>query len=442
MAWHPATIVRVLPAVAALGALAALACGGSNKPPVAPEPEPEADATPPVPPPETEEDRQKKRHAAATAIIPEGSTCLPAELKNPTAPRLELAAIGSDAVVCALDRERTRLLGPIGCWKIEVAGAKAGALTYQPPGPLPGRGFAVMFDDRCARGYCLPKDATVPTDTVAHMAWNLEGSRVAVLSGDVVHIFDSSSKAHEASFSIRGEKGVTSEPIAMHWNGDAIFVEASDATTSPVWVFRTEASPVGTAVGAIEVLGGRERTPLSTRHGSFMLLDRERVAISEHGFSTLTIYETASGKRTRLVRKIPPSQCKKDELEALWLDPSANASAKCKDFMAKSYAHLIGADAVAGTKNLLVLLRGPRLGELAVIDAKTLAERKTIKMPWCEGENASPAPAGGGAAASSSAADADADADEEKAAPAEKPARRAKAAPKADKAGDPDSGGE
>jgi len=29
-------------------------------------------------------------------------------------------------------------------------------------------------------------------------------------------------------------------------------------------------------------------------------------------------------------------------------------------------------------------LRGPRLGELAVIDAKTLAEKKSIKMPWCD----------------------------------------------------------
>jgi hypothetical protein len=426
MTWHPATIVRVL------APLAVLACGGSNKPPEMPEAEPEVEAKPPVPPPETEEDREKKRHAEATAIIPEGSTCLPAELKNPTAPKLELAAIGNAAVVCATDRDRTRLLGPIGCWNVEVTGAKAGALTYQPPGPLPGRGFSVMFDDRCARGYCLPKDAKVPTDTIAHMAWNLDGSKVAVLSGDVVHIFDASSKAHESSFSIRGDRGVSSEPIAMHWNGDAIFVEATDATTSPVWMFK----PDGTPVGAIEALGGKDRTQLSTRNGSFVLLDRGRVAISEHGLSALTIYEIDTGKRTKLVRKIPPTQCKKDELEALWQDPSGNASPKCKDFVSRNYAHLIGADAVAGTKNLLVLLRGPRLGELAVIDAKTLAERKTIKMTWCEGgdDKASAAPAGGGA-------EMEAAADK-----AEKPARRAKTAPKAEpkaeKEDDPDSGGE
>jgi hypothetical protein len=89
--------------------------------------------------------------------------------------------------------------------------------------------------------------------------------------------------------------------------------------------------------------------------------------------------------------------------------------------MAKSYAHLIGADAVAGSKNLLVLLRGPRLGELAVIDAKTLAERKTIKMPWCDDGD-------GGAAGE----------DASSAAP-EKAAKKPSPASKAD---DPDAGGE
>lgn len=344
---------------------------------------------PPPPPAPTEEDRERKRRAEATAIIPDGSSCLPAELKNPNAPRLELAAIGSDAVVCAIDQERTRLLGPVACWSIEVAGAHPGALTYQAAAPLPGRGISVLLDDRCARGYCLPKDAAAPADPVAQIAWNLDGSKVAVLAGDAVHIFDASTRAHESSFPIRGDKGVTGGPSALHWNGDALFVEASDGAASPVWVFR----PDGTPLGAIEALGGKEKTPLSTRNGSFVLLDKARVGLSEQGFSTLTIYEIDTGKRSKLVRKVPASPCKKDELEALWKDPNAPAAPKCKDFVSKNYAHLVGADAVAGTKNLLVLLRGPRLGELAVIDAKTLAERKTIKMPWCDG--------GGGEKASS-----------------------------------------
>jgi hypothetical protein len=422
MAWHPANIARLLAPVALL------ACGGGNKQPQEPKPEPTAEVKPPPAAPETEEDREKKRHAEARALVPEGSTCLPPELRNPTAPRLELAAIKSDAVVCAIDQERTRLLGPIACWSITVGGDNPGGLTYQPATPLPGRGLSVMLDDHCARGFCLPRDAKLPADPVALMAWNLEGSRVAVLAGDDVHIFNAQTKAHESAFSIRGDKGVASEPTAIHWNGDAIFIEASDGTTSPVWVF----SPDGNPVGPIEALGGKDKAPLSTRNGSFLLLDEARVAISEQGMSTLTVYEIKTGKRTKLVRKLPASVCKKDEIEAVWHDPTAGVSARCKDYVVKNYAHLIGADAVAGTKNLLVLLRGPRLGELAVIDAKTLAERKTIKMPWCDAGGGAPGAAGAGADKASSFAPA------APAAAAPPPPKKG-GKPKAD---DPDAGGQ
>lgn len=428
MAWHPANIARVLAPVALL------ACGGGKKAAETPKPEPTAEVKPPPAAPETEADREKKRRAEAIAIIPEGSTCLPPELKSPTAPRLELAAIKSDAVVCAIDLERTRLLGPIGCWSIAVSGDNPGAMTYQAPTSLPGRGLAVMLDDHCARGFCLPKDAKLPADPVALMAWNLEGSKVAVLAGDDVHIFNAQTKAHESSFSIRGDKGVTSEPTALHWNGDALFIEASDGTTAPVWVF----TPDGNPSGPIEALGGRDKAPLSTRSGSFLLLDEARVAVSEQGMSTLTIFEIKTGKRTKLVRKLPASVCKKDELDSWWHDNNANVSAKCKDYVTKNYAHLIGADAVAGTKNLLVLLRGPRLGELAVIDAKTLAERKAIKMPWCEAGGGGAPGAGVGVEKASSFAPA-ADAAPAPAPPAARKKAGAKPAPKTD---DPDAGGQ
>jgi len=388
MAWHPATIVRVLVP------LAALACGGGGKTAQAPKSLPVAEERKPPPPPETEADRERKRRSEAVALIPEGTTCLPESLKNVNAPHLELAAIDRNAVVCAIDQDRTRLLGPVACWRIEV---KDGSLTYDPPTPLPGRGFAAMVDDRCVRGYCLPRDAKVPTDPVALITWNVDASKVAVLAGDTIHIFDAASKAHETSFSIRGDKGVASEPFGLQWNGDALFIEASDGTTSPVYMFK----PTGSPVGPIEALGGKDRSLLSTRNGSFVLLDRTRVAIAEQGLSTLTTYEIDTGKRTKLVRKVPASPCKKDELEAVWHDPAASVSAKCKDFVAKNYAHLIGVDIVAGSKNLLALLRGPRLGELAVIDAKTLAELKVIKMPWCSGNGSS---SGAGAGATSSSA--------------------------------------
>ena len=61
---------------------------------------------------------------------------------------------------------------------------------------------------------------------------------------------------------------------------------------------------------------------------------------------------------------------------------------------------MIGATAVKGAKNFLVLLRGDRLGELGVLDAKSLAENKALKMPWCteggDGEKTESSAEGGG----------------------------------------------
>lgn len=372
MARYPGVIARVLVP------LALISCGGgSKKPPKKPVTTKKVPAT--VKPAETEEDREHKRVTAAHAIVPDGASCLPQGLKDNTAPRLELAAIGSDAVVCALDTDEARLLGAVACWKIDLA---SGALTYIPATPLPGRGISVLLDGRCARGFCLPKDVTAPSSKIARMAWNSDRSKVAVLVGDDMHIYDASSKAHESSFSIRGTKGVTNDPTAVHWVGDTLFVEGADqGPFSAVWAFKAD----GTAVGGIEAIGAKDGKPISTFGGSFSLLDKTRVAVAEQGFSTLTVYETGSGQRSKLVRKLTKPPCKNDEVDAYWKDENDKVGAKCKDALQKGFAHLQGATAVAGSKNFLVMLRGPRLGELAVMDAKTLAEKKSIKLPWCDG---------------------------------------------------------
>src|ERR1700733_6316951 len=135
-------------------------------------PEPEAVVAPP-PHKETEEDRAKKRHDAAVAIVPDGSTCLPTALKADNAPRLELAGEGADAVLCAVDGDPSRLLGPIGCWTIDLknvdAKTNAVGLVYKDASPLPGHNVDVLLDGKCARGYCLPDDAKLDGN-VAHMS--------------------------------------------------------------------------------------------------------------------------------------------------------------------------------------------------------------------------------------------------------------------------------
>ena len=64
--------------VALFGLPLALGCG--SKAPVVETPKPDKTVTKPPPAVvETEEDREKKRRDESTAIIPESSTCLPAE---------------------------------------------------------------------------------------------------------------------------------------------------------------------------------------------------------------------------------------------------------------------------------------------------------------------------------------------------------------------------
>src|SRR5262245_42335341 len=311
MVRHLRVIVYVL---LLLGSIVALpSCGGGGKKtPKDPELKDGAAKEPP-PPPETEEDREKKRLSAAKQIVPEGTNCLPAVLKGSGAPRLELAALDGEAVVCAIDTEADRLLGPIACWKVDVG---TGDLEYQKPRPIPGRGFTVKLDERCARGYCLPKDEKAEAKT-AHIAWSLDGSKVAVNVDDKIHLYDASSKARESSFSIRGDKGVSNDPIRLYWVGDSIFVEASDgAAFTPVWVFK---AADGQQMGPLEAIG-KNAKPLSTHGGSFVILDDTRVGVSEQGFSSVITYEVASGKRAKLVRKLPKSPCKADEAEAFWAD--------------------------------------------------------------------------------------------------------------------------
>ena len=376
MVRHPLVITNLVVLLAA--------CGGGDKPkPKKPVVEKE-DA--PRPKAETEEDREAARLTAAHAIVPEGSSCLPLALKESGAPRLELAAVDTAAVVCAIDVDESRLLGPVGCWSVDLA---SGSLAYKAPAPLPGHSLAVNIDDRCARGYCLPKDAKAPPTKIVHLAWNADGSKVAVLAGDDLHIFDAGSKAHEKSFSVRGDKGVSNEPHAVHWVADVLFVEGRDqGPYSAVWAFKSD----GTQVGPMAAIGAKDDKPLSTHNGSFSILDKTRVGISEQGFSALHLYEADTGKRSKLVRKLAKPPCKADELDAFWTDNADAVGAKCKDHMTKNFSTLIGATAVAGKTNFLVMLRGSRLGELAVLDAKTLAEKKSIKMPWCDaGSAAAPA---------------------------------------------------
>ena len=358
------------------------ACGGGDKPP--PKKPVVEQAVKPPPPAETEEDRQKKRRAAALEIIPDGTTCLPRSLKEANAPRLELTRVGDDPLLCAVDTDPSRLLGTIACWKVEDFAE--GKLAYKEQNLLPTRNTTVKLDNRCARGYCIPKESKV--GELAHVALSEDGSKAVVVTGDDAHIFDTTARSREGGFSIRGDKGVSNEPQAVYWLGDTIFIHGADAgPASYVFAFKLD----GTPVGALQGLGGKDS--LNLHGGTFAVLGKNKVLVAEKGFSTATIFEVDTGKRSKIQRKVSNGPCKAPEVDAFWTD--GEVPAKCKDHMTKTFGHLIGADAILGTTNLLVLLRGPRLGELVVLDIKSLKEKDTFQLAWCDAPGADGGAAGG-----------------------------------------------
>jgi hypothetical protein len=364
--------------------LFAAACGGHAKPAnTTPDDNDTPNATTAKkPPPETEEDREAKRARAAAQIVPADSTCLPAALKGDGAPHLELASVDSAVEVCAIDDDKTRLLGPIACWKVNT---DTGALTAAGRAPLPSHGFDAKLADGCTRGLCLPADAKKPGDDLVHLAWNTDGTKAAMLAGDDVHVYDAGTKQQTGTFSIRnGDKGLSNDPVQIYFVADHVFVIGADpGPSSAVWEFKLD----GTPIGAIEPIGSKDGTPINLSGGSFSVLDKSRVGASEQGATTLTTVEVDNGKRTKLVRNVRRPPCKPAELDSYWLATKDKIGPSCQAALDKDFAPLVGAGMIAGTKSFVVLLRGPRLGEIALLDNRTLAEKRAIKLPWCDAGN-------------------------------------------------------
>lgn len=374
-----------VPVVLSLFAVAA--CGGGSKKPAA---KPKAKVVSKKPSKaKTEEDYAADRSKAARALVAEGSTCLP-----DGSFAYQLAQNGDELMLCAVDTDESRALGPVACWALDKG---TGALTYKAPAPVPGRGFAAKIEGGCVRGFCPPEKLT--GDAPAHIAWSTDGGKVAVLSGSALHVFDAAAKSHTSTINVAdaslADKAVVGKPTDLLFVGDTLFVAAADpAPMTNVWVFKAD----GTANGVITSPNPKEKAPISIHGGSLALLDNERVGLSEGGLSSLITYEAATGKRTKLTRKLPKLACKPAEVAAYWAQDAAKVSEKCKASLEPAVAHFLGADLIAGKKAMLVALRGSRQNMLAVLDLKNLSEKTTITLRGCSSNDTEEKDPKGGAA--------------------------------------------
>src|SRR5207302_10349421 len=98
-------------------------------------------------------------------------------------------------------------------------------------------------------------------------------------------IFAVGARTTESSFNIRGDKGLTNDPVAVHFVGEALFIEGADqGPYSAVWGWKTD----GTKLGPMVPIGGDK--PISTYRGSFSILDKNHIGLAERGCELLHIY--------------------------------------------------------------------------------------------------------------------------------------------------------
>src|SRR4029077_10022792 len=146
------------------------------------------------------------------------------------------------------------------------------------------------------------------------------------------HLFDGKTKQHASAFSVRGDKGVTNDPIGVRYVADMILVEGADkGPFSAVWQFKED----GTKVGPFVAIGGKG--PIASYKGSVMVLDPTTIGINEHGFENVHTIEVDTGARAKLVRKLPKLPCKPEEMDAFWHDGD-KVTDKCKEAMEKAFA--------------------------------------------------------------------------------------------------------
>ncbi len=329
----------------------------------------------------TQADYARAHSNAIHAIVPEGSSCLPEEKLN-----LQVALAGEEVVLCGNDTDAERALGQIACWTIDKA---TGGLTYKAPAPLPGRAIMVKTEAGCALGYCPP--AKLPAGT-AHVALSTNGAAAVVVTGTTANIFDAESKKHKFEFDLADAElagnAIRGNVVDLVFVGDTLFVAAGESPSlTNVWMFKED----GKGVGPVGSPNPKEKDPVSVHAGSLSVLDADHVGLSEAGMSALYSVEVATGKRAKLVRKLPKFSCSAKELAAYWSMDGSEIAAKCKSSIDPAMGPFIGADFIAGKKAMLGSLRGGRRGELVVLDLKTLAEKTTIKLKVCSEAGDAPA---------------------------------------------------
>lgn len=341
---------------------------------------------------EAAERRIEAAETHLTESVRHAATCLPATVGPRTAAAdgdeadtasgspemlgLQLGVMAGKPVACVVrghppfppDR-------PLACWDLDLA---TGAMTSRAAAPLPGRGYAVAFDRDCADGYCLPsdemRDAPEPDERYT-LATSTDGQRAVLwtaMRGSAGVVFDQRSRRVVAAIDASDDEGSADDAIvALAFVGSRIVRTGANAGIDERFLGWTATGKRARMTAAMEEAGLQ------------VLSDHELGFVSALG-TVLTTIDVASGRRRVATRVI--AECNAQDREHLRTDALEAAAVRpaCAAVWPRVGAPYVGAEWIHLPGGAYaVALTGAQVGELAILDGRTLRETRRVPLARC-----------------------------------------------------------
>jgi hypothetical protein len=323
---------------------------------------------------------------SALSALAADKACLPSEIfprDDSSAAELRLALVGGVPTLCAMPfGEEPR---PIGCWSIDV---QKGTLDSSTHVWLPGRSRSVPLEaGGCFDGYCTGERPEADNPGLNGLfVISRDGAQAAIYVRRKISVFSTATKARSVVIDVYDTNApqhtnIGNEPVEMVFPNDKLYVVGSDAGPFiGVWTFKAD----GTRLGRINVADKPNAAAVNVYGGTVNMLDEHHIGVADGGLRTLLVIDTRTGARTQQKRPIGTGACGQADMMNIVTGDFQSLSKRCTPHARVAFEPYFGTSPVRlpdGT--LLTPLSGPAYGSMAILDGRTLAERRRFRLPRC-----------------------------------------------------------
>ncbi len=289
-----------------------------------------------------------------------GPICVPANWQSTeaTSVRIRVAALSGGLALCAVHDGQG-----IDCRAFDLAHGTLGAVV---PNETSNHAIYVSEAEPVHEGFTIPPGASL-------FATAPDGSWAAAI-GEKIWLLEKGQAApsHALELMVADEAtSIGNGPIDAILRGDRLYVRSADAGP---YSYATAFGRDGTRLGHV---------PIGDYGGSFMALDRKRVAGSTWALETLTIFD-GHGATSAITRAHAKVRCSEDELQNGLIGMTEELPRDCSADLVTIMKPYEDVELAAIGDQFLGVLHAGELGHLAFLSPKDLsivAERPIAVCP-------------------------------------------------------------